>query len=239
MARPRLSHTFFRTDASFSIGTGHVMRCLTLANELSQKGATIKFICREEPGHMINHIEEQGYQVYRLPSGIDLETDLKLSKGYLEKHSRPIDWLVVDHYDMDIRWESCMRQSVHKIMVIDDMINRVHDCDILLNQNYGFFEEQYQGLVPNHCIQLLGPKYALLRPQFRKVLENLRERDGEVKRILVFMGGADPTNQTCKVLRAIKKLNSPDITVDTVIGASNPNRGEVERLSSEIPNASC
>ncbi len=228
-----------RTDASSIIGAGHLIRCLTLADELTQNGGKVEFICREEPGHMINHIEEQGYQVYRLPSGIDLETDVKLSKGYLEKHSRPIDWLVVDHYELDTRWESYMHSSVRKIMVIDDMANRPHDCDLLLDQNYNETPNRYQRLVPNTCTQLLGPKYALLRPQFSKAREKLRNRTGEVKRILVFMGGADPTNQTCKVLRAIKKLNSPVIAVDTVIGTANKHREEIESLASNMSNTIC
>lgn len=228
-----------RVDASNSIGTGHIMRCLTLADELSKQGAAISLICREEPGNMINYIEKRGYEVHPIPAGIDLETDVKFSKGYLEKHYEIIDWLVVDHYELDARWESYMHSTARKIMVIDDLADRTHDCDILLDQNYNETHNCYQRLVPNTCTQLLGPKYALLRPQFSKAREKLRNRTGEVKRILVFMGGADPTNQTCKVLRAIKKLNNPDIAVDTVIGASNKHREKIESLASNMSNTIC
>jgi UDP-2,4-diacetamido-2,4,6-trideoxy-beta-L-altropyranose hydrolase len=232
-------NVIIRVDASNSIGTGHIMRCLTLADELTQNRGKVEFICREEPGNMINHIEKRGYEVKPLPAGIDLETDRELSQDFLGKHTETIDWLVVDHYELDARWESYMHSSVRKIMVIDDMANRPHDCDLLLDQNYNETPNRYQRLVPITCTQLLGPEYALLRPQFSKAREKLRNRTGEVKRILVFMGGADPTNQTCKVLRAIKKFNSPDIAVDTVIGVSNKHREEIENLASNMSKTIC
>ena len=232
-------NVLIRTDASSIIGTGHIIRCLTLADELTQNGGKVEFICREEPGNMINYIEKRGYEVKPLSAGIELETDRKLSKDFFGKYPRPIDWLVVDHYELDARWESYMRSSVQKIMVIDDMANRPHDCDLLLDQNYNEIPNRYQGLVPDSCTQMLGPEYALLRPQFSKARGKLRNRTGEIKRILVFMGGTDPTNQTCKVLRAIEKLNSPDIAVDTVIGATNKNSDEIERLASNMSNTTC
>ncbi len=121
-------------------------------------------------------------------------------------------------------------------MVIDDLADRKHDCDLLLNQNYSTDEKRYLGMAPDDCIQLLGPEYALLRPQFFMAREKLRERNGDVKRILVFMGGSDPTDQTSRVLSAIKKLNKPDIVADVVIGSSNSKCTEIENLISSMPN---
>ena len=126
-----------------------------------------------------------------------------------------------------------------KIMIIDDIANRKHDCDILLDQNYSGNHNRYNGLVPGPCIKLLGPEYALLRPQFRNARESLRERDGEVKKILVFMGGADPTNETVKVLRALKMLNRQDIAIDVVIGAPNPFKKEIENIAQKMPGTVC
>ena len=130
------------------------MRCLALADDVAKRGMRVEFICREEPGNIINFIENCGYDVHRLSRGIGTQTDRILSQRYLEEHSQLINWLVVDHYDLDARWESHMRQLVQKIMVIDDMANRPHECDLLLNQNYGFSEGQYENLTPSHCIQL-------------------------------------------------------------------------------------
>ncbi len=186
----------FRTDASINIGTGHVMRCLTLADELRLKCTDINFICREEPGNLVRYIENRGYKVHQLPGEIDIETDRKLTNKILSKCETKSDWLIIDHYDIDISYESPFREHVKMIMVIDDLANREHDCDLLLYQNYSQNEGRYNGLVPEDCIHLLGPEYAILRPQFQKARGNLRKRDGGVNRILVFMGGADSKNIT-------------------------------------------
>jgi len=230
---------FIRTDASNNIGTGHVMRCLTLADELRQKGTDINFICRERPGNLISYIENRGYKVHQLPGDIDIETDRRLIKEIVSKCETKPDWVIIDHYDIDISWEYPLREHVKKIMVIDDLANRRHDCDLLLDQNYSKKENRYNGFIPENCVQLLGPEYAILRPQFQKARDNLRERDGGVNRILIFMGGVDPKNITSKALRAIHMLDRSDIVVDVVIGNLNPYHDEIKILTSKIPNTIC
>ncbi|MBI5328834.1 MAG: UDP-2,4-diacetamido-2,4,6-trideoxy-beta-L-altropyranose hydrolase [Deltaproteobacteria bacterium] len=230
---------FIRTDASASIGTGHVIRCLTLADELRRKGAEASFICRKETGNLIGFIEEKGYRVYPLPADIDFVAGMDMTQRILKEQQKPADWLIVDHYEIDVSWEYSFRKFANKIMVIDDIANRKHDCDILLDQNYSGNRKRYNGLVPENCIQLLGPEYALLRPQFREARENLRERNGGVEKILVFMGGADPTNETGKALKALNLLNRDDIAVAVVIGASNPFKNELEILTKRMPNTAC
>lgn len=227
---------FIRTDASVSIGTGHVVRCMTLADELRGKGAEVSFICRKETGNLIGFIKEKGYRVYPLPADIDLLTDRDLTHKILQKQQELTDWLIIDHYGIEASWESSMREYVKKILIIDDLADRQHDCDLLLDQNYSSVMKRYQGLVPEHCIQLIGPEYALLRPQFREARENLKKESGEVKKILVFMGGADPANETCKVLRALKMLNRPDIAIDVVIGTPNPFKNEIENIAQQMPH---
>ncbi len=228
-----------RADASSVIGTGHVMRCLTLADELSNQSAVVSFICRGKEGNLMELIEKKGYKVYRLPADIDMETDSKLTREILNSQPTLPDWLIIDHYHIGAEWESVLRKLVKKVMVIDDLADRKHNCDLLLDQNYSSEEKRYQGLVPDNCIRLLGPDYALLRPQFLEAWKHSRERTGEVKRILVFMGGADPSNQTSKVLNAIKMLNMTDIATDVVIGTSNINSHEIENIASSIPNTVC
>jgi UDP-2,4-diacetamido-2,4,6-trideoxy-beta-L-altropyranose hydrolase len=229
----------FRADASVDIGTGHIYRCLTLAEELKNRGADISFICREEKGGLIDFIRNKGYRVYCLPVCIDSEEELRLTNAILKGKGKVFQWLVVDHYEIDIKWESLIRPLVKKIMVIDDLANRRHDCDLLLDQNYNKNVSRYNGLVPEHCIQLLGPEYALLRPQFREARENFKRENNEVKRVLVFMGGADPTNETGKVLKAAKLLNRDNIAVDVVIGASNPFRNEIKIMAKQMSNVAC
>lgn len=229
----------FRTDSSMDIGTGHVMRCLTLADELMERGADLSFVCRKAPGNLIQHIEDKGYRVYPLPPDIDLSVDRDLTQKILQKQTELIDWLIIDHYEIDILWESYLRKYVKKIMVIDDLANRYHDCDILLDQNISVKGNRYNGFVPLHCLKLLGPEYALLMQEFAQARMSLKERAEEVKRILVTMGGVDHENQTAKVLKGIKMLGRNDISVDVILGASNPNRSKIEEMISEMQNAKC
>lgn len=252
-----------RADASNQIGSGHIMRCLTLAQELVEKGAEVHFVCWAFPGNLIGLLQVKGITVHAIQyssdfdqelAGTGLHDHLKWQKNRQAKDAtatrniiqnilkisgqKKIDWLIVDHYSIDAKWEKTLRPLVRKIMVIDDTAERSHDCDLLLDQNlHDNMEERYKDLVPEHCIQLLGPKYAILRPEFRKARMNLRRRDGTVKRILVFMGGADPTNETAKALEAIKLLNKPALIVDVVVGSSNPHRDEIETICTSMPNS--
>ena len=247
-----------RADASVQIGTGHVMRCLTLADELRGRGAEAIFICREFDGNLCDYIEEKEYVVHRLPVsnvqeqniesslkhaawlGADWQTDARQLEEIIKGLNTAPDWLVVDHYALDERWERYLRPYCKNIMVIDDLADRPHDCDLLLDQNfYENLERRYDGLVPPQCKKLLGPKYALLRPEFREARKNLRKRDGHVKRIMVFFGGSDPTNETTKALEAVRMLNRPDIVVDVVVGAFNSHRKVIERITSDLPDCNC
>lgn len=239
------------------MGSGHVMRCLTLADSLHTQETDVAFICRDLPGNMCNVIEQKGYEVYRLPyrdqtvqgdadeltvwSGETWEIDAEQTCQVLQKLSKKesIRWLIMDHYGLDKRWEQRMRPYVQKIMIIDDLANREHDCELLLDQNlYLNMQTRYQGLVPKHCQTLLGPQYALLRPEFYEARKKLKVRDGNVRRILVFFGGSDPTNETGKALEAIQLLNRNDIHVDVVVGGINPHKEQIERMCKQMPNAS-
>lgn len=226
---------FIRADASIEIGTGHVMRCLTLADELRLRGCEIKFICRDEKGSLIDQIEKNRYRVNRLTQCKDIEADRHLTQEILQGEDNKPEWLIVDNYDFDSSWETPLRGYVKKIMVIDDLAEKKHNCDLLLNQNLGIDEKSYSGLVPEHCEKLLGTEYALLRPQFLKERDSLRPRPGEVKRVLIFLGGADPDNVTGKAINAIKMLNLPDIAIDVVLGESNPNRDDIKNLLNHMP----
>ncbi len=244
---------FFRVDSSIQIGTGHLMRCLTLADALCEKKATVSFICRELPGNICDFVEKKGFKVYRLPykahDNSDWQSfeyaqwlcvtwgkDAEQTRAILVKVGRVIDWLVVDHYALDKQWEIFSRPYVKKIMVIDDLAARPHNCDLLLDQNhYENMKTRYEGLVPNHCQKLLGPRYALLRLEFKEARKNLRQHDGNIKRVLIFFGGSDPTNETEKALEAICFLNRPDIAVDVVVGTANPHKERIKQLCAALP----
>lgn len=237
----------FRTDSSLLIGSGHVMRCLTLADELSRRGGEVMFICREHAGHLIGLIEGKGYTVARLlrPEGEcaatpeDVAHQSWLGVSWQEDAADTIaalggmrpQWLIVDHYALDCRWEETLRLHTGKILVIDDLADRLHECDMLLDQNlYRAIEARYDGLVPVRCQRLLGPKYALLRPEFAVARKDLRERFGEIRRVLVFFGGVDPTNETEKALQALKGMTGRQFEVDVVVGAANLNSERIQQI---------
>lgn len=231
----------FRVDGSLEIGTGHVMRCLTLANEFKKKGHDVRFISRKTMGDMIELVESKGFIVHPLPL---IKKNLW---GYIEKNwqedanttinilvNKRVKLLIVDHYSIDAKWENTLKPYVEKIMVIDDLANRKHSCDILLDQNY-FVDKQtrYLSLIPSHCLQLLGPDYALIRDEFIDYI-NLKRSIRDLKRLLLFMGGSDPTNETEKILKYILPIiNEHRIIVDVVVGGLNRRRDRIKDICSE------
>lgn len=222
------------------------MRCLTLANELRQRSIDAMFVCQVLDGDLITHIEARGFKVFRR-SGVDQRSkfdsllpdwrdDAEFTKSHLQQIG-DVDWVIVDHYGLDRGWEQEVRPFTKRIMVIDDLANRPHDCDLLLDQNDRANPPiRYQGLVPNNCRLLMGPRYALLRPEFREVGRSLRTRDGNIRRVLIFFAAGDPTDETTKALTAIRKLREPKIEVDVVIGSANPRREQIGKLCAAMPN---
>jgi len=229
----------FRTDGGSHIGSGHVMRCLTLAQSLKAQGADVLFICREQPGHLCDLITERGFAVERLaaiPGGAaaDWADDARETRAALEAFmGSKADWLIVDHYLLDRRWEGALRASADRLMVIDDLCNRPHDCDVLLDQNLvADMHERYVDKLPASCRQLIGPKYALLHPDYARLREHVAPRRGAICRMLIFFGGADSANLTERALDAFLALGRPDIEVDIVIGAGS-RHGDAVRQKAE------
>jgi UDP-2,4-diacetamido-2,4,6-trideoxy-beta-L-altropyranose hydrolase len=242
-----MKNLVIRADASSRMGIGHVMRCLTLANALHERGVAVLFVCREHDGHLCNLIEKQGFTVSRLPRkagyrpegthartaclGASWQEDSELTAKEISKLNSKPDWLVIDHYMLDERWERALRPSVGSIMVMDDLADRNHDCDVLLDDGYyDNFECRYDGLVPEKCERLLGPRYMLLRKEFADARRMHRHRDGVIRRVLVSLGGSDPANYTLEVIQAIRTLNRPSLEIDIVVGTSYPSFAEIERV---------
>lgn len=240
----------FRVDSSSQIGSGHLMRCVTLAQRLKkEKDAHIYFVMRNLEGNLIDIVQEKGFDVFIL-SRVELDDSLEgyakwLTVGQEQdayevanifKGIDNIDLLVVDSYAIDITWESIIRPYVKKIMVIDDLANRNHDCDVLLDQNYYKNKDyRYEGLVPKACKLFLGPQYAILREEFYEARKHLKNRDGNIENILVFFGGVDLTNETKKTLEAIIKLDKKDITVNVIVGQNNPHKEDIKKICDKYP----
>lgn len=137
------------------------------------------------------------------------------------------DWLIVDHYALDKRWENNIRSICNKLMVIDDLADRAHDCDILLDQNYHLNMNTRYNKLNTDCELLLGPSYALLRNEFSFFRKKSFVRNGIIKRLLIFFGGIDAENCTSLAIEAISELDL-DIAVDVVIGKHNPFKEQVK-----------
>jgi UDP-2,4-diacetamido-2,4,6-trideoxy-beta-L-altropyranose hydrolase len=244
----------FRTDSSLAIGTGHLMRCLTLAGELASQGAEVSFVCRDLPGNMNRQAEENGHRLYRLPYEkvsqkknlelteheswleVDKIMDAEQTRAILSGEAAGCDLLVVDHYALDLEWERLQRPLVGSLMVIDDLADRPHDCDLLLDQNlYENYQNRYHRLVGSSTRLLLGPVYVLLRDEFREWRGKVKERDGSKGRVLVFFGGADRTNETMQFLQTQPEVNNDKLDYVVVAGKTNPHSEQIEKYCASRP----
>lgn len=235
----------FRVDATLESGVGHFMRCLTLANALKARGARTRFVCRHLPEVMRKLLESQGHGLTTLNSNSciadqdELAHASFLGTSQLSDATETVDafknehqdWLVVDHYGLDHRWESALRHCAQHILVIDDLADRMHNCDILLDQNYYCdMDTRYSGKVPPNCHLLLGPRYALLRDEFLQLRQLVEARTGRMSNLLIFFGGVDASNLTGKAIEALVGAGFEELRVDVVIGALHPCAKQIEAL---------
>lgn len=201
-----------RADASVEIGSGHIMRCLTIAGKLRNNGCEVKFWMEPLQGNLIDYVAAEGFH------------------NIVEAEQATL--YIIDHYKIDERWERQIRAFTSNIMVIDDLADRAHDCDLLLDQNVvPNFERRYDQLVPANCVNLLGPQYLMMREEFITARANLRKRNDHVERLLVFMGGSDPTNETMKVLEALQLFKF--MHIDVVVGSSNVYKEQIEEICAQ------
>lgn len=224
----------FRADASQTIGTGHVMRCLTLADALRSQSFECVFVCRPLAESLACRIREAGHGLIVLPEGLAAPEGLveAVWPGVAQDEDARLcleavgtggfDWVIVDHYGLDGRWQATIRGTIARVMVVDDLANRAHDCDLLLDHNVGRKPSDYEGLVPPGAKVLAGPTFALLRPQFAESrAAALTRRDKPaLSRMLISVGGADPQNLTGRLLRLLNEAGLPQaLEIKVVIGA--------------------
>jgi UDP-2,4-diacetamido-2,4,6-trideoxy-beta-L-altropyranose hydrolase len=217
------------------------MRCLTLADRLKFH-ADVIFICQELEGNLTSYIRSRGYKVHSLPPKQESwEIDAELTIANFRTSSDPVDWLIIDHYGLDARYESVMRLHVKRVMVIDDLADRPHRCDLLLDQNpYGDANKRYEGLVEQGSALLLGPKYALLKPEFAKARKSVK-RSGEVRNLLISFGGADPTGETFKTLQALEleELAKEKLRIKVLMGRINRQAEHIRDLCEKLAFTEC
>ena len=240
-----------RVDASLQIGSGHVMRCLTLAHTLKKNRFEVTFICRKLSGNLIERIDSDGFRVHELSAHKQKNIDGKLAHshwlGVTQKNdadecidvlnNEEFDWLIVDHYALDEEWQNYIKPCYKKLMVIDDLADRNHQCDILLDQTFGRTHKDYLNRIPTNSKSLLGAKYALLRPEFAKFrTPSLSRRTySTFNHLLINMGGIDVDNITEKILDHLMDLDlSMEIHITIVMGIHAPHLQSVKLKAEEL-----
>ena len=225
---------YVRADADSEIGTGHIMRCIALAQAWQVQGEKVTFISHCESEALRERIQIEGFRFISLdhvcPDSSDLMNTLSILKNE-SADQKP--WLVLDGYHFTTEYQKAIRDEGILLLVIDDMNHLpLYHADILLNQNIHAPDLSY------HCDEdttlLLGPSYVLLRREFLKYRDFKREIPDRAKNILVTLGGADPDNVTLKIIEALKLIDEPDISVKIIVGPANPHQ---KTLSNAIGSA--
>jgi UDP-2,4-diacetamido-2,4,6-trideoxy-beta-L-altropyranose hydrolase len=206
----------FRADAGAAIGSGHVMRCLALSQAFLADGWLAGFAGTRETFKSVNAIEKADIERLILDDLVENEPHS------IAAHWPNIDVLVVDHYGRDAKLERSCRPFAKRIVVIDDLANRLHDCDLLVDSSTTS-EASYRDLVPASCHVLVGPSFAPLAREFRQARPlALSRRDGRsVEHVLLSFGQIDPQNATELVLDALDAAGYTSI-VDIAIGSAAP-----------------
>lgn len=227
---------FIRADASEKLGVGHVMRCLALSKELIEQKHEVIFISRDVNSFISGLINIQGCSLLQinteLPLGSKLESEYivqLINRDYIVFKE---DWFIIDHYSLDYKFESVLKNLFTNILVIDDLADRFHDCSLLLDTGLDDSKkDRYRYLIPHSAIRLLGPEYALLRQEFTDVRETLDVRGEEdIQNIFVCFGGTDPSNETQKIIEALEPCLNDLNQVKVILGKTNPHINELISL---------
>lgn len=240
----------FRVDSSPLIGMGHLMRSLVLADLLRAHGAICHFICRDHVGHQADLVRIRGFDVSLLPLasrgivfspshysswlGAPVAVDAQqTTDALLGLDGSVADWLVVDHYGAEVQWQRALHPHCHHLMVIDDLAMRAHDCNLLLNQSLGDNEAGHALCAGGRAdLMLLGPKFALLRPEFEQASATRHVRCGAIRRILVAFGGSDPGNLSLLAAKACVEV-WPQSELDIVLGVTSQHLAAMQELAQQ------
>lgn len=218
---------FIRADANSQIGTGHLMRCLALAQAWQLHRGAIKFITACDNERLRQRLLDEGFQVITLDKPYRECNDLHATLQLLGPHSGAC--IVVDGYHFDSTYYSLIREAGYKLLAIDDMAHLDHyDVDLLLNQNINAEELSYNCRADTDL--LLGTRYSLLRSEFLTWQSWKREIPKIAKRILLTLGGSDSENVTPMIIRVLQRLNEPNLEVKVIVGSANPHLNALSRL---------
>ena len=229
----------FRVDASVAVGTGHLMRCLTLADELAARGNTCAFLTRRLPGSLEAKILTRGFSHFLVedePGAFVVgPRDAVRSTEILTSFQQRPAWVIVDHYGIGEAWEEQVRPFANRILAIDDLANRRHACDLLLDQNHAD-PARYQSLVGANTRLLLGPRFVLLRPEFSALAHRVAAPT-QLRRLFIFYGGTDPTHESSIAVDALLQSGLHFDEISIVLGAESPQRTALMEKIKGLPGA--
>lgn len=245
-----MKHTIaFRVDASHKIGSGHAMRCLTLALALKKRGIFSVFVTRENLSPIESMVQQHGIPLVKLEASLartlppkrlmhgdfltcSQEEDAQATLKALENWP-DVKAIIVDHYGIYMPWDEIISQK-YKIFKIDDLADREHFCEGLLDQNFYLDQDsRYKGLIPEGATKLIGPHYALLRPMFQDLEIEFRRQRG-LRHVLVSFGGHDRQGYALRLIQDM--LINTDLTIQ-VMGTTEPaNNSQWEKLHAQFPN---
>jgi UDP-2,4-diacetamido-2,4,6-trideoxy-beta-L-altropyranose hydrolase len=213
----------FRADADAARGGGHVARCAALAQAL--RGCGWRTALATHAGSLEVTPFTAGSFDEIVSVGDDETGDMR------QRWPDGCAFAVVDHYMRDARLEAALRPWARYILSIDDLGDRPHDCDLLLDVSLGRTVEDYAGLVPEHARLLIGPEFALLRPDFAAARATRAPQRGVLmrSRILIMFGATDFGGQSALAARALARAGLP-IEVEIVVGPQAPSRAELRRI---------
>ncbi|HEY9691119.1 MAG TPA: UDP-2,4-diacetamido-2,4,6-trideoxy-beta-L-altropyranose hydrolase [Oculatellaceae cyanobacterium] len=222
-----------RTDANIAIGTGHVMRCLALAQAWQDAKGQAIFVMQMVVPVLADKLQSEGMQIVYLPVELnrneDAEETVKIARQY------EAQWVVVDGYQFDAEYQRAIKDAGLHLLFVDDYghSDRYY-ADVVLNQNISADEGMYTKR-EEYTRLFLGTSYTLLRREFLQWRRWKRSHPSTATKILVTMGGSDPDNVTLKVIQGLQLLQIEKLEVLVVVGGSNPH---YEKLQTACENAS-
>jgi UDP-2,4-diacetamido-2,4,6-trideoxy-beta-L-altropyranose hydrolase len=215
----------FLCSASSRIGGGHVMRCLTLAEEMAGGRATVRFAVNQDAPHVVPSLERAGFS---FTTGRTL-----MEAAQIAGRQGSVDAVICDSYEIDAKIERFLRNMAAKVVAIDDLANRPHECDLLIDATYGRSAEDYRDLVPSGATICVGAHYAFLRPEFAALRETSLSRRatvGRVERVLVSLGLTDIGGVTARVVAALLSTELK-AQIDVVVGSTAQSRNALAEMA--------
>jgi len=220
-----------RADANVAMGTGHVMRCLALAQAWQDSGGLAVFAMAETTPSLERRLQQEEIEVESISASAGTADDAEQTSSIAAQ--KKSDWIVVDGYQFGSAYQAAIKTAGFKLLFLDDYghADRYY-ADLVLNQNIHASRSLYEQSDPSTWL-LLGPRYAMLRREFRP-WRNWRRVIAPVgRKILVTMGGSDPDNLTARVIEAIGKLSDPNLETVILAGGSNPHLRMLEEMIGE------